>query len=180
MAVGPGWLSRGLERKKAVVVVAQLAKIDEACQSNSCPPAPDRRLVAIAAVRAAAAALRAAHLALRLIRKLTVLASASAWTSALVAATTAHLAAITAASQAKNASALSVLARALRRRSAPLLFALPRRRALPAVSCAPTANDPKEQASREVSRSAFISEETVVLTLLASSKSSSSLEWSSS
>ena len=72
----------------------------------------------------------------------------------------AHLAAITAASQAKNASALSVLARALRRRSAPLLFALPRRRALPAVSCAPTANDPKEQASREVStRSAFISGE---------------------
>ena len=36
MAVGPGWLSRGLGRKKAVVVT--LAKIDEACQSNSCPP----------------------------------------------------------------------------------------------------------------------------------------------
>ena len=43
--LGPAGFPRAREKKAVVVVVAQLAKIDEACQSNSCPPAPDRGLL---------------------------------------------------------------------------------------------------------------------------------------
>ena len=72
-------------------------------------------LANIAADLAAVAALRAARFALRLMPQRTFFASAFAFAHALSAATTAHFAAITAASQAKFASARSVLALALRR-----------------------------------------------------------------
>ena len=101
----------------------------------------------IAADLAAVAALRAARFALRLMPQRTFFASAFAFAHALSAATTAHFAAITAASHAKVANARSVLALALRRRSAPLFFffALALAFDLDGVSCAPRAKDPKER-----------------------------------